>query len=278
MSSDRRKNGDSPHAGTVPVFPREQLIAYVAQSPKLCAAHDRAGWVGLFAADGQVNDPVGSKPHNGRQEIENFYDTFIAPNQLSFNVSNDIVCGMCVMRDLDILSVMSTGVRVTVPMHLRYELVEEGGGLRIRRLYAHWELGEMLKQQMGSLNGVLTSFQLTPRMLRYQGVAGVLGFMRGLGGKGRAGKATAARFLAALAAGDAAAAGALLADGCPLEVPCGTRVTLPELAAGTRGLEWRKLIGAGDFTSATVQLGPRRGVALFRFDDPGRIAALQIFV
>ena len=260
-------------------FDREQLIAAVARSPKLVAAHDRAGWVGLFASDGQVNDPIGSKPHNGRQEIENFYDTFIAPNQLSFNVANDIVCGMSVMRDLDILSVMASGVRLTVPMHLRYDLVAEDGALKIRRLYAHWELGEMLKQQMGSMNGVLTSFQLTPRMLRYQGVAGVLGFMRGLAGNGRAGKATAVRFLEALAAGDASAAGALLAPDCALEVPFGTAVGLPALAAGSRGLTWQKLIGAGDYASATVQMGPRRGVAVFHFpDSASSIASVRLFI
>jgi hypothetical protein len=258
---------------------RERLLAHVARSPKLCAAHDKAGWLGLFAADGQVNDPVGSKPHDGRQQLDNFYDTFIAPNQLSFNVSNDIVCGMSVMRDLDLLSVMSSGLRINVPMHLRYDLVDEGGALKIRRLYAHWELGEMLKQQLGSLNGMLTSFQLTPRMLRYQGVAGVLGFMRGLGGNGGAGKATAATFLAALAAGDARAAGAFLADGCTIEVPFGTKVGVADLAAGTRGLQWSKLLGAGDYTSATVQIGPRRGVAVFHFPaTASRIASLQLFI
>lgn len=260
-------------------FDREQLITHVARSPKLCAAHDKAGWLGLFASDGQVNDPVGSTPHDGRQQLDNFYETFIAPNQLSFNVSNDVVCGMSVMRDLDILSVMSTGVRVTVPMHLRYELVEEGGALKIRRLYAHWELPAMLKQQMGSLNGILTSFQLTPRMLRYQGVAGVVGFMRGLGGNGRAGKATASTFLAALASGDATAAGAFLADGATIEVPFGTKVALPELAAGVRGLEWRKLIGSGDYVSATVQIGPRRGVAVLHLpESAGRISSLHLFI
>lgn len=260
-------------------FDRAQLLAAVARSPQLVAAHDRAGWCDLFSADGQINDPVGSKPHDGRVAIENFYDTFIAPNTLSFNVSHDIVCGMSVMRDLDILSVMSTGVRVTVPMHLRYELVEANGGLKIRRLFAHWELPEMLKQQMGSVNGMLTSLQLTPRMLRYQGVAGVVGFMRGLGGHGRAGKRTVEAFFGALGKGDVGAAGACLADGCTLEVPSGTKVGLPELAVGLRGMQWRKLIGAGNFTSATVQVGPRRGVAVLHLpESAGRISSLHLFI
>jgi len=255
------------------------LLAYVAQSPKLCAAHDRAGWVGLFVSDGQVNDPVGSKPHEGRAAIERFYDTFIAPNALSFSVEHDVVCGMSVMRDLSIFSVMATGLRITVPMHLRYDLVEEAATLRIHRLYAHWELPAMLLQQLSSLDGWLTSLQLTPRLLRHQGIGGLFGFMRGLSGCGRAGKSTAGVFLAAMSAGNATAAGAFLEEGCTLEVPFGTRVALPELAAGLRGMEWRKLIGAGNYATATIHIGPRRGVAVFRFDQgPQKISSLQVFV
>lgn len=257
----------------------QALLAYVARSPKLCAAHDRAGWVGLFATDAEVNDPVGSRPHRGWEAIERFYDTFIAPNALSFAVEHDVVCGMSVMRDLNILSVMSTGLRITVPMHLRYDLVEDAAGLKLRRISAHWELPEMLRQQLGSVKGWQTSLQLTPRLLRHQGLGGVFGFMRGLGGNGRAGKATLATFLAALAAGNATAAGAFLADGATLEVPLGASVRLPELAAGVRKLEWRKLIGAGDYASATIHLNGQRGVALCHFaEDPGRISSLQLFI
>jgi SnoaL-like domain len=254
------------------------LLAYVAQSPKLCAAHDRAGWIGLFATDGEVNDPVGSRPHRGWEAIERFYDTFIAPNALSFAVEHDVVCGMSVMRDLNILSVMSTGLRVTVPMHLRYDLVEEHG-LKIARIGAHWELPAMLAQQLGSLNGWRTSLQLTPRLLAHQGIGGLIGFMRGLGGHGRTGKATASTFLAALAAKNARAAAAFVDENCAIEVPLGTQVGLPELAAGVRGLEWRKLIGAGAYASATIHLNGQRGVALFRFDHgPDRISGLQVFI
>lgn len=260
-------------------FDREQLLAAVARSPQLVAAHDRTGWCDLFSADGQINDPVGSRPHDGRVAIENFYDTFIAPNALSFNVSHDIVCGMTVMRDLDILSVMSTGLRLTVPMHLRYDVIDERGALKIRRLYAHWELPAMLAQQLGSMNGWATSLRLTPRLLQYQGVAGLVGFMRGLGGHGRAGKRAVEAFFAAVGKGDVGAAGACLTDGCTLEVPFGTQVGLPELAAGLRGITYRKLIAAGDYASATVQIGPRRGVAVFRFErHPQQIAGLQIFI
>src|SRR4051812_23601963 len=103
------------------------LVAFVAQSPRLCAAHDKDGWCSLFATDGQINDPIGSQPHDGRAAIENFYDTLIAPNLLSFDVEKDTVCGMTVVRDLHINTVMSTGVRIAVPMHIRYVLKDEAG-------------------------------------------------------------------------------------------------------------------------------------------------------
>ncbi|WP_369669948.1 nuclear transport factor 2 family protein, partial [Enterococcus faecium] len=84
---------------TAPVT-REQLMAVVEGSPKAVGAHDRSTWVALFAGDGQVNDPVGSRPHNGQAAIESFYDTFIAPNSITFHVERDIVCGRTVWRDL----------------------------------------------------------------------------------------------------------------------------------------------------------------------------------
>lgn len=40
---------------------RERLLAAVERSPHAAAAHDRAGWVGLFTGDGRVEDPVGSR-------------------------------------------------------------------------------------------------------------------------------------------------------------------------------------------------------------------------
>ena len=232
------------------MFSDAQKIAYVAQSPVLCGKHDRAGWVGLFARDGQVNDPIGSKPHNGRVEIENFYDTFIAPNALSFDVEKDLVGGkdrMTVVRDLHINTVMSTGVRISVPMHIRYVLTEENGALRIHRLYAHWELDEMLRQQRSTLKGIWTSVLLTPRMLKYQGIVGVMGFMEGLKGVGEAGKRAAHAHLAAA----------------------------PEFAGWTP----HKTLAQGNWVSMTVKKGDARGVVVCRFDEgPAKVSAVETYL
>lgn len=261
-------------------YSSEQLIAAVQQSPALVAVHDRTRWCALYAQDGEVNDPVGSRPHRGRAAIGRFYDTFIAPNSIAFNVEHDVTCGMSVMRDLTIRTGMPGGIVLDVPMHLRYDLVEEGGTLKIRRLYAHWELPFMIAQLLRTgLKGIWGSLRLGPQLIRHQGLGGMLGFLRGFLGNGRAGRKAVEAFLAAAQRGDVEAAGILLDHRCELELPAYQAKTLPELLAQLQGLQWRKLIAAGHCVTVTVQMGARRGVALFRFDHgPRQISSLQVFV
>ena len=134
---------------------RADCLALVECSPAAVAAHDKQGWLQIFARDCVVEDPVGSVPHvcsAGDQgpdsPLSRFYDTFISANDICFLVERDIVCDRHVVRDLSIEITMSPQVVVTVPMHLLYELTQQDGELRIARLAAHWELGPMLRQQM----------------------------------------------------------------------------------------------------------------------------------
>lgn len=99
-----------------------ELIATVEKSPIATAAHDRAGWVGLFAEDARVDDPVGSGTHVGHMEIGRFYDTFIGPRQITFHPDLDIVTGTTVIRDLTIEAAMTPDVRLMVPTVIRYDL------------------------------------------------------------------------------------------------------------------------------------------------------------
>ena len=51
---------------------REDLLAAVERSPQAFTVHDRNGWVGVFTADARVEDPVGSQPHVGHEQIYRF--------------------------------------------------------------------------------------------------------------------------------------------------------------------------------------------------------------
>jgi hypothetical protein len=257
-----------------------QLLAAVQRSPELVAAHDRAGWCGLYSGDGEVNDPVGSRPHRGRAAIERFYDTFIAPNDIRFQVAQDIVCGMTVVRDLEVETLMSTGLRMRVPMHLRYDLVEADGSLKIRRLCAHWELPGMIRQMLGKgFKGHWTSLKLGPQMLRHQGLGGMLGFMRGFAGVGHAGKRGVAEFLHAAGHGEASVADALLAPETTLEMPAGRRLGRADFIDALRGAEAGKMLASGRSVTVSLKLGSRRGVALFQFEPGQRLpGTVQVFV
>ena len=80
-------------------FTRSDALATAERSPAAAGARDRDGWVGLFTADGRVEDPVGSQPHRGVAAIGRFFDTFIAPRDITYRPDADIVTGSTVVRD-----------------------------------------------------------------------------------------------------------------------------------------------------------------------------------
>lgn len=262
-----------------------ELLATVQASPEAVAAHDKDTWVGLFAQYGQVNDPAGSRPHIGADAIGKFYDTFIAPNSIVFEVANDVVGGMSVLRDLTIHTTMSTGVTIHIPMHLRYDVVEEGpaGSLKIDRLFAYWELRAMIGQLLGSGgSGLLAGAKLGPSLLAKQGLNGVLGFMRGLKGVHEAGKSRVAELAAALASGEVPAVTTLLTANPALSLDGASDATVAEFVPAARTLTVDKLIASGQTVSASIRLDGRPGVGLFEFADssadPGTLSAVRLYV
>jgi hypothetical protein len=208
------------------------LLAFVERSPAAVARHDRAGWIGLFAADCVIEDPVGSRPHRAgdRAVIARFYDTFIAPNVIVFQRGRDYVDGLQVLRDLSIEIRMAPRVVVRVPMYLVYELCREAGELRIRRLAAHWELRPMLMQLLRcGFRGLPSALALGWRMIRLQRLGGTLGFMRAWRSAGSAGKSAV---IAALAREEPP----LLPVADAKAIAAGDHVTLRVRGAGVDGV------------------------------------------
>lgn len=261
------------------MYSDQDKIDCINQSPAAVAAHDKAAWLGLFASNGLVNDPVGSKPHVGQARISRFYDTFIAPNRINFDVAQDTVCGMTVVRDLIIETTMSTGLRVDVPTHIRYELVEQDGALKIQNLYAHWELMPMVLQTLRQgISGLVTYGKLSVHMIRCQGIGGVLGFMKGFGGVGKAGKLRAEELLTAISQGDAILARGLMGYCQSQELPAGNPVSPDALVEQLQGLRWTKLTAAGSQVTATVFHGEQRGVVLLTLDRKRHIESIAFYL
>ncbi|MEU6829270.1 nuclear transport factor 2 family protein [Nocardia beijingensis] len=256
------------------------LLAAVEASPRAVAAHDKSAWVGLFAPGAEVNDPVGSRPHIGRVAIERFYDTFIGPNTIAFRVDRDLVHPPMVVRDLTIVTTMSTGATVFVPMHLRYRLVEQDGVWKIAYLAAHWELAGMIWQLLRTgLPGIAAASRLGPQLVVNQGVGGALGMLRALGGVGRRGKRATTRLFAAAASTDLSRVRELLGQRVDIELPAGTPVPVEEFTNRARNMRWSKVIAAGRTVTASVRLGAVSGVAVVEFATGGDgIASLRFYL
>lgn len=268
---------------------REQLLELALASPHAVARHDRQAWVSLFSRHAVIEDPVGSKPHQnglhdafsgvrGSGPLERFFDTFIAPNQITFHVEHDVVASPFVVRDLTIAIGMGNGLAVRVPMHVVYEMVEEDGVLRIAHLRAHWELLPMVRQVLGhGRAGWAAMGRLGMRMVRYQGVSGVLGFSRGVFGIHKAGKHAVERFVDAVNGRNKLILAELFGgEQAVIEFPA-TRETHTPASFCDRLqslLSITKLIACGYTVSCTFTIRggdtQSRGIALFEFNSRTR--------
>lgn len=257
---------------------RAELIATVERSPAAATAHDRAGWVDLFTADGLVEDPVGSRPHRGPAALTRFYDTFIEPRAITFHRDVDIVVGHTVLRDLE-LEVSLGAVMLRIPAYLRYDVHTEGDERKIERLQAYWELPAMISTFARSGAAALPAgLALSRGLLANQGVPGAMGFLSGLGGVGAKGKRTVVRLIADAAAGDQVAVRRTVGDGCDVTLGDHTRLSTSELVARLSGASWQKVVAAGDTVAVGIQRDGRRSVLLAGVRTrPSRVVSVRLY-
>lgn len=162
----------------------QDVLAVVRSSPEAVAAHDKQRWMGLFAADYVIEDPVGSRPVRGAT-ISDFWDCFIAPHDIRFEVHHDWVDGLHVVRDVTIHTTLPTGIVVQTPAHLRYELDEN---LAIKRMAAHWEPAPVFAQLMRHAKHVRSMVTMNARMFDKLGLGGTARFVGAVRSVGRMGK------------------------------------------------------------------------------------------
>jgi hypothetical protein len=248
------------------------LLAVVEQSPRAAAAHDRAGWVGLFTGDGRIDDPVGSRPHIGRAQIGRFYDTFIGPRDITFHRDLDIVRGPVVVRDLELEVAMGTAVIMRIPAFLRYDLREADGEWKFARLRAYWDLpammGEFLRNGLPSLPAGVA---LSRSLLRNQRLTGVGGFAAGFRRPGARHKKLVEEFVTALARRDTSTAVQSLSSGCPMTYGDDRATDVTELSEHLDGAHAMKVVGAGSTVAVSISSGQRRGVLFVHLAQRGNV-------
>ena len=166
----------------------QDIHAVVRSSPAAVGAHDKAGWIALFDEDYVIEDPVGWRQVRG-EDISAFWDAFIAPNDIEFVVHHDWIDGLHVVRDVTIVTTLGTGLKVTTPAHLRYELVERDGALKVERMAAHWEVLPNVAQLMRPRAAHLRSgASMGANLVRTLGLRDTVrygGAVRSVGAKGK---------------------------------------------------------------------------------------------
>lgn len=267
---------------------REALISVVEQSPLRVAAHDRFGWLELFTSDAVVEDPMGSAPATKADGLlGRFYDTFIAPHEIHFEIRRDHFLGSEVFRDAVIHTRVRDGVEVLVPAYLLYQLVERDGALRVQRMAAHWTPARMtaVALAMGP-RAWFAMAALSARMLKIMGAAWVGAYVASLWrGIGPRGVQATAHLAAAIATRDAARVRALFqASGAVIELgDAGTLAPAELLAAlpATCRLHVEAIVTAGWTASFRFRLDgatPGEGLCQLEFDPAdGRIARARFF-
>lgn len=237
------------------------MLAAVERSPQAAAAHDRPGWVGLFAPDGRIEDPVGSRPHTGSAAIGRFYDTFIGPRAISFHRDVDVVRGSSVVRDLDLEVVMGSAVTMTIPAFLRYDLRQVDGEWKIAVLKAYWELPAMMWAFLrNGAAAVPATLQLSQGLIRNQGLRGTTGFAAGFRRVGSRHKTLVETFVNAVGRGDRFAAQQTLSAGATITFGDADTTGIAELAERCADANTSKVLAAGYTVAASVTSGQGRGV------------------
>ncbi|MDV3126207.1 ketosteroid isomerase family protein [Mycobacterium sp. 21AC1] len=242
---------------------RDELLAAVERSPQAAGAHDRDGWVGLFAAGGQIEDPVGSRPHRGAGEIARFYDTFIGPRNITFHRDVDIVDGTTVIRDLELEVAMGAAVTMRIPAYLRYALRPGQTGPEIAELQAYWQLPAMVGQFVrNGIGAAPAGMQLAGALLRNQGPGGAVGFAAGFRRAGRRGRQLCTRLFDDLCAGDEVAVRRALARDTAVHTGDHGPLGASELVELTAGARWRKPVVSGYSVVAGLDSAGHRAVLI----------------
>lgn len=163
-------------------FTRDEILALVQRSPECVAAHDRGGWLDLFTDESAIEDPVGSPPApKSTGVLARFWDAFIAPNKIAFDVSADHTFANCTLRDAVIHTTTPSGVSVDVEAYLEYRLTTRDGVHKVERMRAFWSLRKMVLFVMKS--GPRAWFAMTglfANMIRQLGIGWVASYLASL--------------------------------------------------------------------------------------------------
>lgn len=267
---------------------KNRIMALVNKSPELVDRHDRAGWLDLFSSNAIVQDPVGAGPNRkgkdmrkGKDALGRFYDIFIGPNKIKFDVHQDVVVGDEMVREVSIHTTLPNGAITIVHCYLIYRIVEENGQPKIESLRAHWDFGNnaLALMKNNGFKGMTGSTVQFGTMIKVQGMKRIIEYM-GAMYKGilKKGIKAANAFATAVNAKDEAAFARLFDTGATIDFPVGSQpISTGDFLKGAAKdveLEFKGLRSGGWFTSCAFDAKGgglnKHGVVFFEFSPKSR--------
>lgn len=119
-------------------------------SAMFAMAGDKASWLGLFADDAFLADPVGKSPfdpegkgHRGKAGVERFWDNVVGKANLEIVASQRIACDNRCAAVLQVTNDLGGGLRTVVDMVGVYEVNEEG---KLSSLKVYWDWDALMAQ------------------------------------------------------------------------------------------------------------------------------------
>ena len=120
-------------------------------STELASNGKKEEWLALYADDAVLKDPVGvsmfditGEGHQGKAAIETFWDTVIAPSNITLSVKQRIISDPknCAVLQ-QVTNDLGEGKNTTVDMIATYQVNDEG---LITEMCAYWNFDQLLEQ------------------------------------------------------------------------------------------------------------------------------------
>lgn len=246
-----------------------EILEVVKDSPRLVGIHDKKNWVELFSKDSVIADPIGTRPVPF-SNLPNFYETFIAPNDIVFEEKLDVIADTEVARDVLIHTKLPGGLRVQVPAHLFYRVENN----KIKTMYAHWDLMGMVFQFLSKKGALKEMVGLSTRLMKNLGLLGGLGFFKGMvwGIKGKGKRAVNKIFKDQKLN--------LFASNTKIELPVEKKSLSPrDFFSKDKNFNIGRVTSAGWYTTFTFNSGSKAGIGRLKFSPVnGKVTGAQIFL
>ena len=169
-------------------FPsRDEIIAPVNGEVDCIHSRDFKRLLNYFSRDIRFEDPAGTGPFDAkgtedRGPVKRFFEAVVAPVKFTYVKKMEIVNGMDVVRDVEATMQYENGVRVVVDTHVIYHTVIEDGEVKIRNVFACWEIDNIERQLLdqGFFTAIRQSISMMSRILKVAGLKDLLKYLKDL--------------------------------------------------------------------------------------------------